>query len=121
MKYVDGLVVAIPKRKLEAYQKMSKKMGKVWMKHGALQYLECAEEKLPKKDQPKRTFQKITGAKERETVIFSFIVFKSKAHRDKVMKKVHSDPAMQDPSWVTKLPFDPKRMTFGSFKTLVEY
>lgn len=127
-KYVDGYVIPVPKEKLRAYLSMAKKGGKVWMKHGALAYFECVGDDLnPKMMDPVTnknlkvpSFPQIVKAKPNETVIFSFIVYKSRAHRDKVNAKVFSDPSMNDPkNMVQPMPFDMKRMVWGGFKTIV--
>lgn len=89
----------------------------VWMKHGALDYYECVGAKLS--NSWGQSFQKLCKLKSDETVIFAFIIYKSKAHRDRVTKKVHADPSM-DPSQFTSMPFDMKRFTVGEFKTLVQ-
>lgn len=117
MKYVDGFVIPVPKKKLKNYMAIAKKAGKVWLDHGALQYFECAGDDL---DSPFGTsFPKTAKAKGSETVVFSFIVYKSRAHLDKVNEKVMKDPriASMDPK---SMPFDLKRMVFGGFKALVE-
>jgi uncharacterized protein YbaA (DUF1428 family) len=114
MAYVDGFVIPISKKNVEAYRRIARKAGKIWMKHGALSYVECAGDDINVKfGQP---FPKGARTKAGETVLFSFITFKSRAHRDKVNAKVMADPAMQEP---LDCPFDPKRMMYGGFKTLV--
>jgi uncharacterized protein YbaA (DUF1428 family) len=116
--YVDGFVIPMPKNKLNAYQAMAKKAGKVWMKYGALDYRECVGEDLKVKDM--LPFPKLAKLKSGETVVFSWIVYKSKAHRDKVNARVMKDPAilkmMKEP-----MPFDCARMAYGGFKTIVKY
>lgn len=120
MKYVDGFVMVVPEEKMVAYREMAKTGAKVWKKHGALEYFECAGDDL----EPAMTgitFPKMTKAKEGEMVIFSFIIFKSRAHRDEVNAKVMQDPAMNDPQWKDKdMPFDMKRMAYGGFSVFVE-
>lgn len=116
MSYVDGFVLPVPKKNLAAYKKMANLGRRTWMKHGALQYFECVGHELePPFGLP---FPKGIGAKPGETVIFAFIIYKSKAHRDAVNKKVMSDPAMGTAP--KKMPFDVKRMLYGGFKTIVE-
>ena len=120
MSYVDGFVLVAPKKNIPAYRKMALSGAKVWKKYGALEYFECVGDDLrpPHVTLP---FPKMIRAKKNETVIFSFIVYKSKAHRDAVNKKVMSDPAMSAESWKNKpMPFDMKRMAFGGFKTIVQ-
>ena len=116
MSYVDGFVLPVPKKNLAAYKRMASKGRKIWMKCGALQYFECVGDDL---DVPwGLPFPKGIRSKAGETIVFSFIVYKSKAHRDAVNKKVMSDPAMNTPP--KKMPFDMKRMLYGGFKTIVE-
>jgi uncharacterized protein YbaA (DUF1428 family) len=114
--YIDGFVLPVPKKNLAAYKRMSQKAGKVWMELGALEYRECVGDDLKGFAWP---FKKTVAAKPNETVVFSWIVYKSKAHRDQVNKKVMADPriaSMMDPK---KMPFDDKRMAYGGFKTIV--
>ncbi len=116
--YVDGFVVPVPKKNLAAYRRMARKAGKVWIEHGALQYTEClADDVKPGK---RTSFPQSVKLKDDETVIFAWIVYKSRAQRDRVNAKVMADPrlaAMMDPK---TMPFDGKRMFFGGFKGLVE-
>lgn len=117
-KYVDGFVIPVAKKKLPAYRKMAQVGAKVWKKHGALEYFECIGDDL----NPafvKTTFLRTIKAKKGETVIFSFIVFKSRKHRDSVNAKVMKDPIMNE-SQITAMPFDMKRMVYGGFKTIIE-
>lgn len=118
-RYVDGYVIPIKKRNLAAYRRMAHQAGKVWMDHGALEYMECTGEDL--KTSFAKSFTKLAKAKPRETVLFSFIVYQSRKHRDRVNAKVMKDPrlaAMMDPK--AKMPFDMKRMTYGGFKAIVD-
>ena len=120
MKYVDGFVLAVPKKSLQAYRQMAQKAGKVWRKYGALEYFECVGDDLTSKWSGIK-FPRTVRAKPGETVVFSFIVFKSRAHRDRVNAKVMKDPFMNDPAYKDKpMPFDMKRMVYGGFKVLVE-
>jgi uncharacterized protein YbaA (DUF1428 family) len=115
-KYVDGFLLAVPKKKVAQYKKMAAQGAKVWMKCGALAYFECIGEDLnAKMGVP---FPKILKTKAGETVVFSWIVYKSRAHRDKVNAKVMKDPMMNsfDPK---DMPFDMKRMCYGGFEVLV--
>ena len=114
-RYVDGYVIPIKKNKLKAYKKMAILGYKVWMEHGALDYYECVGANL--KNNWGLPFPRVYKLKSNETLIFAFIVYKSKAHRDQVNKKVHKDPRMQMENFV--MPFDMKRFTTGEFKTLV--
>ena len=117
MNYVDGFVVPVPKKNLAAYRRMSQKAGKVWMEYGALEYVECvADDVKPGKT---TSFPQSVKLKADETVVFSYIVYKSRAQRDRIMAKVMKDPrlaAMMNPK---TMPFDGKRMFYGGFKVLV--
>lgn len=115
--YVDGFVIKVPKKKIEAYRKIAKKAAKIWMEHGALDYRECVGEDL--KIPFGLPFTKMVGAKPSETVIFSWITYKSKAQRDKINAKVMADPRLADMG-PDSMPFDcNKDMSFGGFETLV--
>lgn len=119
-KYTDGFVLPVPKRKLKQYFQIAKKASKVWRHHGALQYMECLGDDLKSAEQFALPFPKGIRLKAGETVVFSFIVYKSRAHRDKVNAAVMKDPrisAMCDPK---NMPFDCKRMLYGGFKVMVE-
>lgn len=120
MKYVDGFVITMPKKNLKAYEKMAKLGGKVWKKHGALDYKECiADDMSP--EGVKLTFPSLTKAKPDEIVVFSYITFKSRAHRDKVNAKVMKDPLMDAGNYKDKpMPFEMDRMSYGGFKTIVD-
>jgi uncharacterized protein YbaA (DUF1428 family) len=119
MKYVDGFVLVVPKKNLKAYTKMAELAGKVWKEHGALEYLECIGDDL--KTQMGVPFPKLAKAKAGETVVFSYIVYKSRAHRDKVNAKVMKDKRMNEMCGKDKsMPFDIKRMAYGGFEVLVE-
>lgn len=117
MTYVDGFVIPVPKKNLAAYRKVARAAGKVWMECGALSYTEAVGDDLKPKYGAR--FPPMTKMKTAETVIFSFIVYKSRKHRDSVNAKVMKDPRMAK---LMKLPmlFDVKRMAFGGFKTIVE-
>ena len=117
MPYVDGFVLPVPKKKLAAYKKMAKLGSKVWKEHGALEYMECVGDDL--KTKMGMHFGKTVKAKPSETVVFAWVVYKSRAHRDQVMKKVMKDKRMNDPN-AKDMPFDWKRMAYGGFKTIVE-
>lgn len=118
-KYVDGYVLPVPRRKINVYRRMAQKAGEVWRKYGALEYFECVGDDLNAKWAGIK-FPRTVRAKAGETVIFSFIVFKSRAHRDQVNAKVMKDPFMNDPEYKDKpMPFDMKRMVYGGFKVLV--
>ena len=119
MPYVDGFVVPVPKAKLADYKKIAKKAGKVWMDHGALQYVECVADDV--KPGKVTSFPQAVKLKPDEVVIFSWIVYPNRKVRDKVNAKVMADPrlaAMMDPK---AMPFDGRRMFWGGFIPMVEY
>jgi uncharacterized protein YbaA (DUF1428 family) len=120
--YVDGYLIPIPRKNLATYRRMAKQAAKVWKEHGALEFRECAGDDLGAKGPA--AFPKRAGAKAGETVIFSWVTYRSRAHRDRVNAKVMKDPRiarmmklMEDPK---KRPFEVKRMSFGGFKVLVD-
>ena len=118
MAYVDGFVVPVPKRKVDAYRRMARKAGKIWREHGALEYRECIADDVKKGKLT--SFPQSVKLKQGETVIFSWIVYKSRADRDRINAKVMKDPrlaGMMDP---TDVPFDAKRMFWGGFKVVVD-
>lgn len=117
-KYVDGFVIVMPKKNLPAYRRMAIEGKRMWLKHGALDYKECVGDDIRPKG-VQATFPKITKLKPREVVVFSYIVYKSKKHRDEVNKKVMNDPAMKNYD-EKSMPFDMKRMTYGGFTVFVE-
>ena len=120
-KYVDGFVIPIKKKDIVAYKKMAEWGARMWKKNGALEYFECVGDdlKVNKAMGPQKGFIKLAGLKPDETVVFSWIVYKSRAHRDQVNKKVMNDPSMQsfDPS---TMPVDMRRFASGGFKPIVE-
>lgn len=118
MQYVDGFVLAVPTKTLDHYRRISKAAGKVWRQHGALQYVEAVGDDLKVKFGV--SFEKIMKVKKGETVIFSWIVFKSRQHRDQVNKKVMADPVLRKMMEKGPMPFDLKRMAYGGFKFLVD-
>ena len=118
MAYVDGFVVPVPTANLAAYRRMSRSAGKLWREHGALEYRECVADDV----QPGKltSFPQAVKLKPDETVVFAWIVYKSRADRDRINAKVMADPRlakMMDPN---KPPFDAKRMFWGGFKTFVD-
>jgi uncharacterized protein YbaA (DUF1428 family) len=117
MSYVDGFVLVVPKKKLAIYKSMARTAGKVWREHGALDYRECVGDDL--KVKMGLPFTKLAKTKPGETVVFSYIVYKSRAHRDKVLAKVMADKRLSGPNMPKEMPFDMKRMAYGGFKTLV--
>jgi uncharacterized protein YbaA (DUF1428 family) len=136
MKYVDGFVVAVPKKNVAAYRSMSQKAGKLWREHGALEYRECVGESAivtsmsrgprlgPIGDDLKVPMglpsPRLAKLKRGETVFFSWIVYKSRVHRDSVNKKVMKDPRMAKMMNMKSMPFDVKRMAYGGFEVLVD-
>jgi len=117
MRYVDGFVLPLPKKNLAAYRKMASRAGKVWMELGAVEYVECVGDDLKIKFGV--PFPKVMKSKPGETVVFSWIVYRSKAHRDQVNKKVMKDPRIA--KMAKDMPiFDYKRMLYGGFKVLVD-
>jgi uncharacterized protein YbaA (DUF1428 family) len=119
MQYVDGFVVPVPKKNLDAYRSIAKKAGKVWRDHGAIEYREFVAEDV--KVGKWTSFPRSVKLKPGETVVFSWIVYKSRAHRDRVNKKVMKDPRLEKMMNNPKeMPFDAKRMIYGGFKSLVD-
>ncbi len=117
MPYVDGFVLPVPKKNLDAYARIARQAGKVWREYGALEYRECVGDDLDvKMGMP---FTRAVKVKPGETVVFSWIVYKSRAHRDRVNAKVMKDPRMTNMDPKT-MPFDIKRMVYGGFTTLVD-
>lgn len=117
-RYVDGFVLPVPKDKLNEYKRIARLAGKIWKEYGALEYVECVADDVAV---GKRTsFPRSVKLKDDEVVVFSWITYKSRAQRDRIMKKVMEDErlkAMGDPA---SMPFDAKRMFWGGFKTIVE-
>jgi uncharacterized protein YbaA (DUF1428 family) len=118
MAYVDGFIMPVPKKNLNAYRAMARKAGKVWREHGALEYKECIADDV--KVGKLTSFPRSVKLKKNEVVWFSWIVYKSRSERDRVLKKVMADKrlaSMMDPK---KMPFDGKRMIYGGFKVVVD-
>ena len=118
MRYVDGYVLPVPKKNVAAYRRMAQKAGKVWRDHGALEYIECVADDV--KPGKQTSFPQSVKLKAGETVVFPHIVYKSRAHRDRVNAKVMKDPRLANMMDPKALPFDGKRMFWGGFKVLVE-
>jgi uncharacterized protein YbaA (DUF1428 family) len=118
MPYVDGFIVAVPKKNLDAYVRMAKRSGKVWREHGALDYREWVADDV--KVGKRTSFPRSVKLKPDETVVFSWIIYKSRAHRDRVNKKVMADKRLADMMNPKTLPFDAKRMIYGGFESLVK-
>ncbi|MGE0153260.1 MAG: DUF1428 domain-containing protein [Reyranellaceae bacterium] len=117
-RYVDGFVLIVPKKNLDAYRRMSRKAGKIWREYGALEYRECVGEDLKAKFG--LPFGKLTKAKPNEAVVFSWIVYKSRKDRDKINAKVMADKRLSDGMDPNKMPFDLKRMSYGGFEVFVD-
>jgi uncharacterized protein YbaA (DUF1428 family) len=118
MKYIDGFVAPVPKKNLDAYRRMSQKAGKIWKEHGALEYIECVADDV--KPGKLTSFPQSVKLKPNEVVVFSWIVYKSRAQRDRINKKVMKDPRLVNMMDPKDSPFDSKRMIYGGFKTFVE-
>jgi uncharacterized protein YbaA (DUF1428 family) len=118
MRYVDGFVVPVTKKDLQAYARMARKAGKVWRDHGALEFRECVGDDLNVK--MAMPFARVLKLKPGETAMFSWIVFKSRAHRDRVNALVMKDPRIAHTCDPKSMPFDVKRMVYGGFKVLVD-
>ena len=118
MPYVDGFVVPVPKKNVAAYRAMARKAGKVWRDHGALEFRECIADDV--KVGKRTSFPRSVKLKGNETVMFSYIVYKSRADRDRVMAKVMKDPRLAKMMDLKAMPFDGKRMIYGGFKVLVD-
>jgi uncharacterized protein YbaA (DUF1428 family) len=120
MAYADGFLLAVPKRNVQAYRRIAQKAGRIWKQHGAVEYRECAGDDLNIKGMG-MNFPRRLRLKRGETVFFSWIVYKSRAHRDRVNAKVMKDPRMtrmmNDPK---AMPFDVNRMSYGGFKVVVD-
>jgi uncharacterized protein YbaA (DUF1428 family) len=115
--YVDGFVLPIPKKNVEVYRQIARAAGRVWKELGALEYREAVGEDLKVKGV--LPFGRLTRSKAGETVIFAWIVFKSRAHRDRVNARVMKDPRLNSMMNNKKMPFDVKRMAYGGFKVIV--
>jgi uncharacterized protein YbaA (DUF1428 family) len=118
MKYVDGFLLPVPKKNLQVYRRIAQQAGKVWREHGALEYRECVGDDL--KTKMGVPFPRTVKVKPGETVVFSWIVYKSRAHRDSVNAKVMKDPRIAKMMDMKSMPFDVKRMAYGGFNVLVE-
>jgi uncharacterized protein YbaA (DUF1428 family) len=123
MSYVDGYVIPVPRKKLAAYRRMASEAGRIWRKHGALQYVETAADDV--KAGKWTSFPQSVKLKKGEVVVFSFVVYRTRAQRDRVNKRVMKI-FMSDPKWKKymdpkNLPFDGKRMFWGGFRAIVEY
>src|SRR5688500_18419553 len=117
-RYVDGFVLPVKKKNVPAYRRMAPAAGKVWREYGAVEFMECVGDDLNTK--MGLPFTRLAKIKPGETVFFSFIVFKSKADRDRINKKVMKDPRIEKMMEPGEMPMDPKRMAYGGFKVLVD-
>ena len=117
--YVDGFILPVPKKNIAQYKKMAQLAGKVWRDHGAIDYVECMADDV--KAGKITSFPQSVKLKKGEVVFFSWATYKSRAHRDRVMKKVMADPRLADFMDPKKMPFDGKRMFWGGFKPMVNF
>ena len=118
MPYVDGFIVPVPKKNMQAYMKIARKAAKVWKEHGALEVRECAADDV--KVGKWTSFPRAVKKKPNETVVFAWITYKSRAQRDKINAKVMADPRLKSMGDMKSMPFDPKRMIYGGFVSLVK-
>jgi uncharacterized protein YbaA (DUF1428 family) len=117
-RYVDGFIVPVPRRKIADYRRMAQRAGRIWREHGALDFVECVADDV--KHGKLTSFPQSVKLKANETVVFSWITYKSRAHRDRVNKKVMADPRLKDMMDPKAMPFDGKRMIYGGFAVLVQ-
>ncbi|MFU8878720.1 MAG: DUF1428 domain-containing protein [Wenzhouxiangellaceae bacterium] len=117
MKYIDGFVLPIAQDQIDNYREMARQAGEVWIEHGALEFFECIGDDLDRDELV--PFPKMAGCRDGETVVFSWIVYESREHRDEVNRKVMEDPRIKAMG-PEKMPFDCSRMAHGGFSTLVE-
>lgn len=118
-RYVDGFLIPMPKKNVKAYRRIAQKAGRIWKEYGALEYIECVGDDLNVKG-VSASFPRRVRAKPNETVVFSWIIYNSKAHRDRVNAKVLKDPRVARMMEGQENPFDAKRMSYGGFKVLVD-
>ena len=119
MSYVDGFVLPVPRRKLSAYRRMAKYAGKIWLEYGALEYVECVADDV--KPGKVTSFPQSVKLKKGEVVVFSYIVYRSRGQRDRIMKKIMVEPRFKKYMDPKNMPFDGKRMFWGGFKPIVSY
>ena len=119
MAYIEGFLLAVPEAKLDAYRRIARKAGKVWMEYGALQYLERVADDVQPGTQV--SFERAVKCKPGEVVLMSYILYRSRAHRDRVNKQVMADPRIAAMTGPDTCPFDPKRMMWGGFKSIVAF
>jgi len=118
MAYVDGFLLAVPAKKLAAYRRLAAKAGKVWREHGALEYRECVGDDL--QTMHGTPFEKRVKPKRGEVIVMSWIVYKSRAHRDKILPRIMQDKRLAGTMDPKTMPFDVKRMSYGGFRLLVD-
>jgi len=116
MPYVDGFVLAVPKKNLDTYKEMARTAGGVWKEHGALDYVECIGDDVPYGELT--SFPRAVQAKDDETVVFAWVTYESRQHRDEILAKVMADPRMK--AGMENMPFDGKRMIYGGFESFVQ-
>ncbi|QLG28502.1 DUF1428 domain-containing protein [Halorarum halophilum] len=122
-RYVDGFVLPVPSDNLDAYREMADEAGKLWIEHGALEYFEgVGDDMEPDMDgMSVRTFPELAETGDDETAVFAFVMFESREHRDEVNARVMEDPAMDPDRSEEEMPFDPERMAYGGFRSIVNY
>jgi len=118
MPYVDGFIVAVPKKNVDAYKRLARKAGKIWKEYGALEFKECIADDVKKGKLT--SFPRSVKMKPTETVVFSYIVYKSRRDRDRINAKVMKDPRLAGMMDMKDMPFDGKRMIYGGFKVAVD-
>ena len=116
--YVDGFIVPVPKKSVDAYRRMARKAGKIWREHGALSFHECVADDVKKGKLT--SFPRSVKLKPSETVMFSWITYKSRKDRDRINAKVMNDKRLAKMMDIKSMPFDAKRMIFGGFKSIVD-
>ncbi|CEG06864.1 hypothetical protein BN961_00235 [Afipia felis] len=119
MQYVDGFIVPVPKKKLAAYRALARRAGKIWREYGALEYRECVAEDV--KHGKLTSFPQSVKLKPQETVVFSWIIYKSRKQRDRINAKVMKDPRLADMMDTKTLPFDGKRLIYGGFEMMLKF
>ncbi|WP_227378372.1 DUF1428 domain-containing protein [Haladaptatus halobius] len=122
-RYVDGYVLSVPNDKIDAYREMADEAGQLWIKHGALEYFEGVGDDMEPdmEGMTIRTFPQLAETGEDESVVFSFIVYESREHRDEVNAKVMDDPAMDAENFDEEMPHDPEQMAYGGFRSIVSH
>jgi uncharacterized protein YbaA (DUF1428 family) len=118
MVYVDGFIVPVPKKKIADYRNLARKAGRIWKEYGALEFKECVADDV--KVGKWTSFPRSVKRKPNETVVFSYIVYKSRRDRDRINAKIMKDPRLEKMMAGKEMPFDGKRMIYGGFKTIVD-